>query len=69
MGGWGIRAACGFQLSGDPEVAKRRKEEHLKEATRKVHDDYDDDDDDSEDEYEEGHGGDKDGASNASLSR
>ena len=31
----GIRAACGFQLSGDPEAA-RREEEHLKNATRNV---------------------------------
>ena len=66
----GIRTACGLQLSGDPEAVKRGKEEHLKEGTRKVDDDYDDDDeDDSEDEYDEGDGGDEDGASNASLSR
>ena len=31
-----IRTACGFQLSGDPEAARRGKEERLKEATRKV---------------------------------
>ncbi|KAN0080105.1 hypothetical protein V8E55_009671 [Tylopilus felleus] len=62
----GIRAACAFQLSGDPEAAKRGEEERLKEATRKVDDD---DDDDSEDEYDEGDGGDEDGASNASLLR
>ena len=32
----GIRAACGIQLSGDAEMARRGKEERLKEATRKV---------------------------------
>ena len=37
----GIRAACAFQLSGDPEAAKRGEEERLKEATRKVDDDDD----------------------------
>ena len=29
----GIRAACGFQLSGDPEAARRGQEERKEEAT------------------------------------
>ncbi|KAF8130233.1 hypothetical protein EV363DRAFT_1335526 [Boletus edulis] len=37
----GVRAACGFQLSGDAEAARRGQEERVREA---AHQDYDSDD-------------------------
>ena len=44
----GIREACGFQLSGVAEAAKRSKELRREHAAGEDYDDEDDDDEDDE---------------------